>query len=52
MVVVFEAQAEVWRAEQRIDIIGWRAAKRIHKKHVGGCAAHLQQLSTSLCMVV
>ena len=51
MVVVFEAQAEVWRAEQRIDITGWRAANRIHKKHVGGCAAHLQ-LSIFLCMVV
>ena len=32
MVVVFEAQAEVWRAEERIDVMGWRAANRIHKK--------------------
>ena len=32
MVVVFEAQAEVWRAEQRIDVMGWRNANRIHKK--------------------
>ena len=31
MVVAFEAQAEVWRAEQRIDVMGWRAAIRIHK---------------------
>ena len=31
MVVAFEAQAEVWRAEQRIDVMGWRAANGIQK---------------------
>ena len=51
MVEVFEAQVVVWRAEQRIDVMGWRAANRIHKKHVGGCASHLQ-LSIFLCMVI